>query len=1119
MRADTRRFLIAVLGFCFFSSSLAWAQPAGLVIAVQPEATAERGGIIRILQLKDDIDVLDVLSTGSEGRLQIFFSDDSTITLGPNTTLAVSQFAPGGPKPESKLDIAKGAVRFVTGKVTEKNPDGFKMETPEAVIGIRGTGGLVEAGPGWTNFFLFFSAKTAVVNGSVVLPGQWAKALGQYEPPAVESMTMDERRRAEELTAGILNPENPNADNFLEFLALVTQVGERQSGDPDPVNSSISGDLLIVDYDLADDPTSGGLPIFGPAKVEGTLTPHADFNGRLGNVGITATQYGFNVNLNNGSISQGYMIINANNNTNYLRATGGTGTLSGAAFQVTNFSGQGIIDGRGKTVLPNTYLGGRFNSSTPGEGSLIVDSEYGIYVEDLIWAGEQNVSYGELDGGQINPGEVIVPALPIISHAQVTGELAVRDNMFNGFLLPSGGPKYGFNVNLSDGAITKGYLTIAANESQYVYARGGTGQLTGSNFSIGGFSGTARYTDTLGNDSHHVLDSAQTSVSGKVDSNSPNFLDLVVGGDSTFVIYDDTGLISDGTLKPTPFGNDPDPMRTMTLGRVEGNLSHPVQLGGQNITSGVYGFNVNINSGAITHAYMNISTTDPQTSSINLSRGTGALAGNTFDVGSFQGNAVVGGTEKTIHANTNLSGTMVDAGADGSAVASGTYEIWLDSSLEMSGILEDGSIREIQAGQLHTNWVEAQVSGNLRHDDGNAGTITKTSYGFNVNLSTGAISQGYMNLTAYNASNAYAWTSGGTGTMRGGNFSVGGFTAGQAYYQDAVRNVQLTGPNAAYFNGGFSASAPGPGSQRLDDPGSYAVYVDMGGGVYDLYSEGRLSSGVMTSTPALVSGNLNSLSGFGASGQYGFLVRLDTGQISQGRLDITGSSAGDYVKAYGGSGKINAAVFEISDFRGEAKVGGEDKTIHESTKMTGQTDSIKDPSKVLAAGSEYVIMIEGENDLPPLELDHGTLDEALLTPVFTPVQGIVSGRLMDGGLDAGAYSFVVGLEDGGISKATMSYDHGGNTANAADGLGKVDGADFNISNFNGTGTYNGATYDLRADTNIQGEFSNSTLDIGSTHVKGTDSTFEINLTNNGSDLAATFNGNLDDAVLTAAPIN
>jgi hypothetical protein len=87
------------------------------------------------------------VSTGKTGAASITLKDGTVLTLGPNTTVDLNQFQFDATtqKGNFALDLLQGSIRVVTGLLARINPDLFKISTPTAVVGVRGTDFIVEA--------------------------------------------------------------------------------------------------------------------------------------------------------------------------------------------------------------------------------------------------------------------------------------------------------------------------------------------------------------------------------------------------------------------------------------------------------------------------------------------------------------------------------------------------------------------------------------------------------------------------------------------------------------------------------------------------------------------------------------------------------------------------------------------------------------------------------------------------------------------------------------------------------------------------------------------------------------------------------------------------------------
>ncbi len=76
------------------------------------------------------------LETGDDSGAAVRFIDASKLTLGANANAVVDEYVFAGAASRSAVTLAKGAFRFISGQMPEKN---MRIKTPTVVIGIRGT--------------------------------------------------------------------------------------------------------------------------------------------------------------------------------------------------------------------------------------------------------------------------------------------------------------------------------------------------------------------------------------------------------------------------------------------------------------------------------------------------------------------------------------------------------------------------------------------------------------------------------------------------------------------------------------------------------------------------------------------------------------------------------------------------------------------------------------------------------------------------------------------------------------------------------------------------------------------------------------------------------------------
>ncbi len=114
---------------------------------------------------KDDVIKLgQTIVTGANGHVHIRFVDDAFVSVRPNSSLQIEQYVYDEREPKNnriRFSLAQGVARLITGKAGQSTKDNFRLNTPVAAIGIRGTDFLVQAGDALT--------RVAVQQGAVVV--------------------------------------------------------------------------------------------------------------------------------------------------------------------------------------------------------------------------------------------------------------------------------------------------------------------------------------------------------------------------------------------------------------------------------------------------------------------------------------------------------------------------------------------------------------------------------------------------------------------------------------------------------------------------------------------------------------------------------------------------------------------------------------------------------------------------------------------------------------------------------------------------------------------------------------------------------------------------------------
>lgn len=200
------RFILTIvlMSLCVFTARAAeFAGEVRAVIGVAQLLTAD--GEQRDITPGQKLHVGDALKTRAGAHLHLRMVDDALLSLRPESEIKIVGYTyePGTPeKTNIRFDLLKGTVRSVTGKGGEAAKDKFRMNTPVAAIGVRGT-----------DFITHADSRTTLVNvqyGAIVLAplgGECqAAALGPCQTAAARTLTADMRNMMLKLNRGESEP-------------------------------------------------------------------------------------------------------------------------------------------------------------------------------------------------------------------------------------------------------------------------------------------------------------------------------------------------------------------------------------------------------------------------------------------------------------------------------------------------------------------------------------------------------------------------------------------------------------------------------------------------------------------------------------------------------------------------------------------------------------------------------------------------------------------------------------------------------------------------------------------------------------------------------------------------
>ena len=87
----------------------------------------------------------DIVVTGANGRAQIRFSDGGLVALYPDSHFMVTRYADTGDAAQDQfaVNLVRGGLRAITGWIGKRDARNYKVTTPTALVGIRGSAFLI----------------------------------------------------------------------------------------------------------------------------------------------------------------------------------------------------------------------------------------------------------------------------------------------------------------------------------------------------------------------------------------------------------------------------------------------------------------------------------------------------------------------------------------------------------------------------------------------------------------------------------------------------------------------------------------------------------------------------------------------------------------------------------------------------------------------------------------------------------------------------------------------------------------------------------------------------------------------------------------------------------------
>lgn len=144
-----RSLVAATAAAVFGLAPLAHAEePIGQVSLVIGQARVVRAnGTVEALQRGASLLVGDRIETSVSGHVHVRFIDNAAVSVRPDSTLEIQSYRYDAQRPQAnevRLRVDQGTSRAISGAATEIDKTRFRLNTPIAAIGVRGTDFVVQ---------------------------------------------------------------------------------------------------------------------------------------------------------------------------------------------------------------------------------------------------------------------------------------------------------------------------------------------------------------------------------------------------------------------------------------------------------------------------------------------------------------------------------------------------------------------------------------------------------------------------------------------------------------------------------------------------------------------------------------------------------------------------------------------------------------------------------------------------------------------------------------------------------------------------------------------------------------------------------------------------------------
>jgi len=194
------------------------------------------------------IAVGDSIETRSNGHVHIRFVDDALVSVRPNSRLSIDRYDFDAGQPERsavKFSLSEGVTRAISGQAAKAARDRFRLNTPIAAIGVRGTDFVVGAVDGTT--------RAQVNEGAIVMaPYSDACRADAFSPCLANALELTgdtlqlAALAADEASPRVLPPQHVRRPDFMQEEVRLALASVDVAPAPAVTQASAAGSEVAV---------------------------------------------------------------------------------------------------------------------------------------------------------------------------------------------------------------------------------------------------------------------------------------------------------------------------------------------------------------------------------------------------------------------------------------------------------------------------------------------------------------------------------------------------------------------------------------------------------------------------------------------------------------------------------------------------------------------------------------------------------------------------------------------------------------------------------------------------------------------------------------------------------